>query len=124
MAALNTNTQPASAAAPSHSQAAVAVDGRPEQTLVEKITALTLAAPPLALAHTDLVIEPSPWEYDLCLVGNFLTKKEMNLQPIRRSLPSIWEPGRGVKVDELDGGLYMFHFEHQLDVRNVMNKRP
>ncbi|CAN0825768.1 hypothetical protein LINGRAPRIM_LOCUS2079 [Linum grandiflorum] len=48
----------------------------------------------------------------------------MNINFIRRSLPSVWESGRGVEVDELEGGLYMFRFEHQLDVRKVMDKGP
>ncbi|CAN0922015.1 hypothetical protein LINGRAHAP2_LOCUS32890, partial [Linum grandiflorum] len=30
----------------------------------------------------------------------------------------------GVEVDELDDKLYMFRFEHQLDVCMVMDKRP
>ncbi|CAN1239231.1 hypothetical protein LINGRAPRIM_LOCUS2297 [Linum grandiflorum] len=29
----------------------------------------------------------------------------MNVHAIRRSLPSVWEPGRGVKVHEMEGGL-------------------
>ncbi|CAN0847529.1 hypothetical protein LINGRAHAP2_LOCUS5024 [Linum grandiflorum] len=48
----------------------------------------------------------------------------MNLQAIRRVLPSVWEPGRGVEVDELEGGLYLFRFEHQLDVCKVIDKGP
>ncbi|CAN0825850.1 hypothetical protein LINGRAHAP2_LOCUS516 [Linum grandiflorum] len=48
----------------------------------------------------------------------------MNIQAIRRVLPSVWEPGRGVEVDELEGGLYLFRFDHQLDVRKVMDKGP
>ncbi|CAN1246892.1 hypothetical protein LINGRAPRIM_LOCUS3293 [Linum grandiflorum] len=37
---------------------------------------------------------------------------------------SVWEPERGVEVDELEGGLYMFCFKHQIDVRKVMDKGP
>ncbi|CAN0926901.1 hypothetical protein LINGRAHAP2_LOCUS35577 [Linum grandiflorum] len=36
----------------------------------------------------------------------------------------VAEPGRGVEVDELEDGLYLFRFEHQLDVRKVMDKGP
>ncbi|CAN0847554.1 hypothetical protein LINGRAHAP2_LOCUS5038 [Linum grandiflorum] len=48
----------------------------------------------------------------------------MKLQAIRKSLPNAWEPGRDVEMDELEGGLYLFRFEHQLDVRKVMDKGP
>ncbi|CAN0922020.1 hypothetical protein LINGRAHAP2_LOCUS32893 [Linum grandiflorum] len=46
----------------------------------------------------------------------------MNVHAVRRSLPSVWEPGRAVEVDELEGGLFLFRFEHQLDVRKVIDK--
>ncbi|CAN0926117.1 hypothetical protein LINGRAHAP2_LOCUS35153 [Linum grandiflorum] len=48
----------------------------------------------------------------------------MNVHAVRRSLPNVWEPGRGVEVDELEGGLFLFRFEHQLDVRKVVDKGP
>ncbi|CAN0856638.1 hypothetical protein LINGRAHAP2_LOCUS6544 [Linum grandiflorum] len=48
----------------------------------------------------------------------------MNIHTICRSLPSVWEPERGVEVDEMEGGLYLFRFEHQLDVRKVVDKGP
>ncbi|CAN0847528.1 hypothetical protein LINGRAHAP2_LOCUS5024 [Linum grandiflorum] len=83
-----------------------------------------IAAPLPALTLSDLVIEPPKWGYELCVVGTFLTKRGMNLQAIRRVLPSVWEPGRGVEVDELEGGLYLFRFEHQLDVCKVIDKGP
>ncbi|CAN0897963.1 hypothetical protein LINGRAHAP2_LOCUS19426 [Linum grandiflorum] len=48
----------------------------------------------------------------------------MNLHVICQSMPIIWESGRGAAVDELEGRLYLFHFEHQLDVHMVMDKGP
>ncbi|CAN0884363.1 hypothetical protein LINGRAHAP2_LOCUS14816, partial [Linum grandiflorum] len=107
-----------------HDQTTTAAAGRHQPTVAEQIAALTIEASLLPLALTDLVTEPPQWGYELGVVGAFLTKRSMNIHAIRRSLPSVWEPGRGVEVDELEGGLFIFRFEHQLDVRKVMDKGP
>ncbi|CAN0913472.1 hypothetical protein LINGRAHAP2_LOCUS27950 [Linum grandiflorum] len=96
-------------------------EGHHQRTVAEQIAELTIATPLPPLALTELVTEPPPWGYDLCVVGAFLTKRTMNIHAVRRSLPSVWEPGRGVEVDELEGSLYLFRFEHQLDVRKVVD---
>ncbi|CAN0880714.1 hypothetical protein LINGRAHAP2_LOCUS13810, partial [Linum grandiflorum] len=79
-----------------------------QRTIDEQIAELTIAAPLPALALAELVTDPPSWGYELCAVGAFLTKRTMNVHAIRRSLPNVWEPGRGVEVDELEGGLYLF----------------
>ncbi|CAN0904121.1 hypothetical protein LINGRAHAP2_LOCUS22910 [Linum grandiflorum] len=48
----------------------------------------------------------------------------MNVHAVRRSLPSVWELGRGVELDELESDLYLFRFEPQLDVCKVVDKGP
>ncbi|CAN0899473.1 hypothetical protein LINGRAHAP2_LOCUS20298 [Linum grandiflorum] len=57
------------------------------------------------LTLTELIPDPPSWRYELCVVGAFLTKRTMNVHAIRCSLPSVWEPGRDVEVDEMEGGL-------------------
>ncbi|CAN0840838.1 hypothetical protein LINGRAHAP2_LOCUS2949 [Linum grandiflorum] len=88
-------------------------------TVAEQIAGLTIGALLPALTLTELIPDPPSWGYELCMVGVFLTKRTMNIHAIRRSLPNVWEPGRGVEVDELEGCLYLFRFEHQLDVHKV-----
>ncbi|CAN0907184.1 hypothetical protein LINGRAHAP2_LOCUS24665, partial [Linum grandiflorum] len=95
-----------------------------QSTIVEQIVELTIAAPLLALALTEFIPDPPSWAHGLCVVGAFLTKITMNVHAIRRSLPNVREPGRGVEVDELEGGLNLFQFEYQLDVRKVVDKGP
>ncbi|CAN0915557.1 hypothetical protein LINGRAHAP2_LOCUS29206 [Linum grandiflorum] len=97
-------------------------EGHHQRTVAEQIAELTIADPLPLLVLTDLVTKPPPWGYELCLVGAFSTKRVMHVHVVCRSLPSVWEPERGVEVDELDGGLYLFQFEHQLDVRKVVDK--
>ncbi|CAN0884621.1 hypothetical protein LINGRAHAP2_LOCUS14902 [Linum grandiflorum] len=120
----NEGIVPIIVAHPDRSRVTATVNDRPQRSVAEQIADLTIAAPLPALELSDLVTEPPRWGYELCVVGTFLTKWGMNLQAIRRVLPSVWEPGRGVEVDELEGGLYLFRFEHQLDVRKVMDKGP
>ncbi|CAN0826882.1 hypothetical protein LINGRAHAP2_LOCUS824 [Linum grandiflorum] len=83
-------------------------EGHPQRTVAEQIAELTIAAPLPPLALTDLVTKPPPWGYDFCVVGAFLTKRNMNVHVARHSLPSVWEPGRGVEVDELEAAFIYF----------------
>ncbi|CAN0916101.1 hypothetical protein LINGRAHAP2_LOCUS29529 [Linum grandiflorum] len=115
---------PIVAANPDRSRTTKTVNARPQRSVAEQIVDLTIVAPLPALKLSDLVTEPPRWGYELCVVGTYLTKRGMNLQAIRCVLPSVWEPGRGVEVDELEGGLYLFCFEYQLDVHKVMDKGP
>ncbi|CAN0866800.1 hypothetical protein LINGRAHAP2_LOCUS9376 [Linum grandiflorum] len=97
MTALNGAPRADPVIVPLHSHAAAAANGRPPRTVVDQIAALTIAAPIQALVFTDLVTEPPRAGNDLCVVGTFLTRREMNLKAIRRPLPSIMELGRGVE---------------------------
>ncbi|CAN1240400.1 hypothetical protein LINGRAPRIM_LOCUS2726 [Linum grandiflorum] len=90
----------------------------------EQIVELTITTLIPALALTELIAEHPARGYEIFVVGAFLTKRTMNVHAICRTLPNVWEPGRGVEVDELEGGMYLFRFEHQLDVRKVVDKGP
>ncbi|CAN0862052.1 hypothetical protein LINGRAHAP2_LOCUS8374 [Linum grandiflorum] len=107
-----------------HIRGNTATENQHQRTVAEQIAELTIAAPLPALALTELITDPPPWGYELCVVGVFLTKQTMNVHAIRHSLPNVLEPGRGVEVDELESSLYLFRFEHQLDVRKVVDKGP
>ncbi|CAN0906103.1 hypothetical protein LINGRAHAP2_LOCUS24044 [Linum grandiflorum] len=80
--------------------------------VAEQIAELTIAARVLPLVLTDLVTEPPPWGYELCVVGAFLTKRIMNVHAVRRSLPSVWEPDEASKWMNWKAAFFLFRFEH------------
>ncbi|CAN0906074.1 hypothetical protein LINGRAHAP2_LOCUS24021 [Linum grandiflorum] len=94
-----------------HGRPTTTVEDRPQGSIAEQIADLTISHPLPALALSDLVTALPPWGYELCVV-TFLTKWEMNIESIRRVLPNVWEPGHGIEVEELEGGMYLFRFEH------------
>ncbi|CAN0926450.1 hypothetical protein LINGRAHAP2_LOCUS35343 [Linum grandiflorum] len=57
------------------------------------------------LACTELVVEPPPWGYDLCVVGTFLTKFPVNFLTLQQSLSDIWQPRRGMEITKLEGAI-------------------
>ncbi|CAN0871523.1 hypothetical protein LINGRAHAP2_LOCUS9864 [Linum grandiflorum] len=91
-----------------------------------QIAALSLAPiqkrAPIPLAVTTDT--PPPWEYDLCVIGTLLTKRDINFQTMCCVLSKAWRPGRGVEINELEGGLYLFRCNHSLDVRRIMDDEP
>lgn len=63
-------------------------------------------------------------DYSLCLVGRFVTDRPINYNDMSYSLAELWRPGEGVHVHELNGGLYLFHFFHEVDLYRVMILGP
>nr|AER92604.1 hypothetical protein [Linum usitatissimum] len=79
----------------------------------DQVAALSLDEPsPLAMALTELIKEPPQ-----PVVGSFLTRKDVNLDVVRRSsfvvrrtMPEIWQTRRLVEIDALERGLFLFRF--------------
>ncbi|KAM6581024.1 hypothetical protein CsatA_004798 [Cannabis sativa] len=59
-----------------------------------------------------------------CLVGKFLTGRTMDFDAMRHMMASLWQPGKGVFVKELDTNRYIFQFYHELDVQAVIDGSP
>ncbi|KAM6554291.1 hypothetical protein CsatB_015053 [Cannabis sativa] len=59
-----------------------------------------------------------------CLVGMFLTGRTMDFDAMRHMMASLWQPGKGVFVKELDTNRYIFQFYHELDVQAVIDGSP
>ena len=64
------------------------------------------------------------WQYDLCLVGRFLTNSTINLMAIKYQLSNLWGPGKGVNIRSVDHELFVFQFYHQVDLERVMAGSP
>lgn len=40
--------------------------------------------------------------YDLCLVGRFLTEKNINTRAMKSKLADVWKPTMGIYIKELE----------------------
>lgn len=59
-----------------------------------------------------------------CLVGKFLTDSSIDFQAMQHKMASLWRPGRGMYVKELERNRYIFQFYHELDITRVMEGSP
>lgn len=60
----------------------------------------------------------------LCLVGRFINEGVVDFTAMKHTLASIWKPGKGVSVKEIDVNLYIFQFYHELDIKRVIQGSP
>ncbi|CAN1760293.1 hypothetical protein LINPERHAP1_LOCUS7477 [Linum perenne] len=61
--------------------------------------------------------------FDLCLVGSLLTNRPFNFNVFKNRMASIWQPARGVQIQDLGEKLILFSFFHQKDLRWVVEGR-
>ncbi|XP_058775429.1 uncharacterized protein At4g02000-like [Vicia villosa] len=60
----------------------------------------------------------------LCLVGRFLCDKPIHVRSMKTRIADIWRSVKGVAIKEATEGLYLFQFEHKLDMEAVINGGP
>ncbi|XP_045807554.1 uncharacterized protein LOC123904150 [Trifolium pratense] len=58
------------------------------------------------------------------LVGRFLTNRPIRVNMMMGKMGDIWQPGRGMDVEEAYPGLFVFRFFHQLDVQHILKQGP
>ncbi|XP_050207874.1 uncharacterized protein LOC126657251 [Mercurialis annua] len=63
-------------------------------------------------------------EFKWCLVGKFLTDKNVNCVAVKSVLPPIWKPVKGVQITEAAPNLFLFQFFHERDMRRVIDDGP
>jgi 14-3-3 protein epsilon len=59
-----------------------------------------------------------------CLVGKFLTNRPVRGKMMIEKMGDIWQPGKGMDVEEAHKGLFVFRFFHQLDVQHILKQGP
>lgn len=59
-----------------------------------------------------------------CIVGRFLTESTINFQAMQHKMASLWRPGRGMYVKQLEANRFLFQFYHELDISRVCNGSP
>lgn len=60
----------------------------------------------------------------LCVVARFISDGHVEFPAMQQTLASLWRPGRGVYMKELEPNLYLFQFYHELDVKRVLEGSP
>ncbi|KAM6543328.1 hypothetical protein CsatB_007775 [Cannabis sativa] len=58
------------------------------------------------------------------LVGRFLTNRSIDFQAMQNKIATLWQPGRGLYVKELDPNLFLFQFYHEVDIERVIEGSP
>ncbi|PWA79597.1 hypothetical protein CTI12_AA205220 [Artemisia annua] len=58
------------------------------------------------------------------LVGKVYTDRIINFQKLQRILMAAWRPRRSVRIQELEGGLFLATFDHLVDMRRVLDDGP
>lgn len=59
-----------------------------------------------------------------CLVGRFLTDSPIDSQAMQHKMASLWRPGRGLYVKQLENNRFLFQFYHEMDIRRVIEGSP
>lgn len=59
-----------------------------------------------------------------CLVGRFLTDCSIDFQAMQHKMASLWRPGRGMYVKQLDVNRFLFQFYHEIDIKRVCDGSP
>ncbi|CAN0916673.1 hypothetical protein LINGRAHAP2_LOCUS29835 [Linum grandiflorum] len=82
------------------------------------LDALQLAEDEEETAQFDLPTDPIPIpDFKNCVVGSLLTTRPYNFQKLKHMMAVVWEPGMGMKAEELGQNLLLFRFFSELDLR-------
>ncbi|XP_074361402.1 uncharacterized protein At4g02000-like [Apium graveolens] len=63
-------------------------------------------------------------KFELCLVGKFLTEKNLNVRAMKSEMVDLWRPARGGNIKMLIMGLFLFQFYYKDDMQWMMNNDP
>lgn len=63
-------------------------------------------------------------KYELCLVGRFLTERNVNVRAMKSKMADVWKPAMGISIKELEQGIFLFQFYHKEDMNWVLNGGP
>ncbi|XP_074336796.1 uncharacterized protein LOC141673970 [Apium graveolens] len=63
-------------------------------------------------------------QYELCVVGRFLTVRNINVNAMKTKMADVWRPAMGVNIKELEPGIFLFQFYHKEDMKWVLKGGP
>lgn len=63
-------------------------------------------------------------EFIFCLVGRFLTDKNVHFAAMHNTLATLWRPIKGVSIRDLGSQIFLFQFFHEVDIQRVEKGGP
>lgn len=72
----------------------------------------------------DVGVEEEINRFELCLVGRFLTEKNINVRVMKSKMADLWRPAKGITIKDIKPGLFLFQFYHVDDMLWVKNGGP
>ncbi|XP_074346822.1 uncharacterized protein LOC141685625 [Apium graveolens] len=94
------------------------------QNLEEHLTYLNIDEEENEDFTFDDGVEEQMNQYDLCLVGRFLTEKNINTRAMKTKLADVWKPTMGINIKEIDPVIFLFQFYRREDLLWVYNGGP
>ena len=76
----------------------------------------------LVLEYEDLRTKVQSFYF--YLMGIFLTDRRINFNAMRNKVASMWRPGRGMCIMDLNSSCYLFQFFQQVDMKKVLEGAP
>ena len=70
------------------------------------------------------IVATRHWDLRWAIVGRFLQDNNLNKEVMRHTIANVWRPGRGMYVEDLEEGRFLFQFAHEADVRRAMEGGP
>lgn len=62
--------------------------------------------------------------YELCVVGRFMTERNINVNAMKTKMADVWRPAMGINIKELEPGVFLFQFYHKEDMQWVLKGGP
>lgn len=59
-------------------------------------------------------------KYELCVVGRFLTERNVNVRAMKTKLADVWRLAMGINIKEIEQGIFLFQFYHKEDILWVL----
>lgn len=69
-------------------------------------------------------VEEEHNRFELCLVGRFLTEKNINVRAMKSKMADLWKPAMGISIKDLKPGIFLFQFYHKEDMNWALDKGP
>lgn len=69
-------------------------------------------------------VEEEVNKYEKCLVGRFLTEKNIKSRAMKSKLADVWKPTMGINIKELEPWIFLFQFYHNEDLLWVLQCTP
>lgn len=72
----------------------------------------------------EVECEEADNRFELCLVGKFLTEKNLNVRVMKYKMADIWKPSMGINIKVLTPCLFLFQFYHKDDMNRMISNGP